>query len=86
MKGIKSLRIESEEKAVGILIGNDMSEAHRVFEEIHTRRKQSYAVRAPLSWRLIGRLDVSSSAKEALVKFIRGGQPGNVVKPAQEDV
>ena len=40
LKGIKFPRFDSEEKAVGIRIGNDVPEAHWVFEERRGRRKQ----------------------------------------------
>jgi len=45
-----------------------------VYEERRGRRKQPYAVRTPLGWTLIGRLNSSSAAKEAQVHFVRGSQ------------
>ena len=72
LKGVKFPRLEGEEKAVSILIGNDVPEAHWVYDERRGRRKQSYAVRTPLGWTLIGRLNRSSAAKEAQVNYIRG--------------
>ena len=74
LKGIKFPRFDDEEKTVGILIGNDGPEAHWVCEERRGRRKQSYAVRTPLGWTLIGRLDSSTTAKEGRVNFIGGSQ------------
>ena len=72
LKGVKFPRLEGEEKAVSILIGNDVPEAHWVYDERRGRRKQPYAVRTPLGWTLIGRLNRSSAAKEAQVNYIRG--------------
>ena len=72
LKGVKFPRLEGEEKAVSILIGNDVPEAHWVYDERRGRRKQPYAVRTPLGWTLIGRLNRSSVAKEAQVNYIRG--------------
>ena len=72
LKGVKFPRLEGEEKAVSILIGNDVPEAHWVYDERSGRRKQPYAVRTPLGWMLIGRLNRSSAAKEAQVNYIRG--------------
>ena len=73
LEGIKFLRLDGEEKAVSILIGNDVPEAHSVYEEKHGRQKQPYAVRSPLGWTLIGGLN-RSSAKEAQVNYITGSQ------------
>ena len=72
LKGVKFPRLDGEEKAVSILIGNDVPEAHWVYDERRGRRKQPYAVRTPLGWTLIGRLNRSSAAKEAQVNYIRG--------------
>ena len=74
LKGLKFPRIDGEENAVAILIGNDVPEVHWVYEKRRGRRKQPYAVRTPLCWMLIGRLNSSSLAQEARVNFIRGGQ------------
>ena len=74
LKDLKFPRINGEENAVGILIGNDVPEAHWVYEERRGRRKQPYAVKTPLGWTLIGRLGGSPSPQEARVNFIRGGQ------------
>ena len=54
LKGVKFQRLEGEEKAVSILIGNDVPEAHWVYDERRGRRKQPYAVRNPLVGRLLG--------------------------------
>ena len=74
MKGVKFPKLDREEKAVSILIGNDVPEAHWVYDERRGRRKQPYAVRTRLGWTLIGHLNSSSAAKEAKVNFIRGSQ------------
>ena len=74
LKGIKFPRFDDEEKTVGVLIGNDVPEAHWVYEERCGGRKQPYAVRTPLRWTLIGRLDSSSTAEEGRVNFIGGSQ------------
>ena len=73
LEGVKFPRLDGEEKTVSILIGNDVPEAHWVYEEKRGRRKQPYAVRTPLGWTLIGRLN-RSSAREAQVNYIRGSQ------------
>ena len=73
LKGVKFPRLDGEEKAVSILIGNDVPEAHWVYEERRGRRKQPYAVRTPLGCTRIGRLNSVSSAKKAQVNFIRRG-------------
>ena len=73
LKGVKFPRLDGEEKVVSILIGNDVPEAHWVYDERRGRRKQPYAVRTPLGWTLIGRLN-SSAAKEAQVSFVRASQ------------
>ena len=54
LKSVKLPRLEGEEKAVSILIGNDVPEAHWVYDERRGRRKQPYAVRTPLVGRLLG--------------------------------
>ena len=74
LKGIKFARFDGGEKTVGILIGNDVPEAHWVCEERRGRRKKPYAVRTPLGWTLIGRLDSFSTAKERRVNFKGGCQ------------
>ena len=71
LKDVKFPRLEGE-KPVSILTGNDVPEAHWVYEETRGRRKQSYAVRIPLGWTLIGRLHSSSAAREAQVHYVRG--------------
>lgn len=73
LKDVKFPRLDGE-KPVSILIGNDVPEAHWVYEERRGRRKQPYAVRPPPSWTLIGHLNSSSAAKEAQVHFVRGSQ------------
>ena len=72
LTGIKFLRLEGEEKAVSILIGNDVPEAHWVYDERRGRRKKPYVARTPLGWTLIGRLNRSSAAKEPQVNYVRG--------------
>ena len=59
LKGVKFPRLDSEEEIVGILIGNDVPEAYWVYDERCGRRKQPYAVRTPLCWTLIRRLNSS---------------------------
>ena len=54
LKGVKFKRINREEKAVSILTGNDVPEAHWVYDERRGRRKQPYAVRSPLAGCLLG--------------------------------
>ncbi|XP_068726591.1 uncharacterized protein [Montipora capricornis] len=61
------------ERPFEILIGNDVPEAHWVFEQRRGRRKQHYAVRTPLSWTLIGLLG-QTSFYEAKVNFVYAGQ------------
>ena len=73
LKGVKFPRLDGEEKVVSILIGNDVPEAHWVYDERRGRRKQPYAVRTPLGWTLLGCLN-SSAAKEAQVSFVRASQ------------
>ena len=70
--GIKFQRFVTEEKAVGIFIGNDVPEAHWVYEERREGQNQPYAVRIPLGWMLISHLDSSLAARAARVNFIRG--------------
>lgn len=74
LRGVKFPRLDGEEKAVSILIGSDVPEAHWIYEETRGRGKQLYAVRTPLGWTLIGRLNCFLAGKEAQVNFIRGTQ------------
>ena len=71
LRGIEFPKLDG--KAVEILIGNDVPEAHWVFEQRRGRRKQPYAVRTPLGWTLIGPLG-QTSISEAQVNFVCGGQ------------
>ncbi|XP_068738995.1 uncharacterized protein [Montipora capricornis] len=71
LRGIEFPKLDG--KAVEILIGNDVPEAHWVFEQRRGRRKQPYAVRTPLGWTLIGPLGQTSTS-EAQVNFVCGGQ------------
>ena len=71
LRGIELPKLGS--KTVEILIGNDVPEAHWVFEQRRGSRKQPYAVRTPLGWTLIGPLGEALSS-EAQVNFISGGQ------------
>ena len=71
LRGIEFPKLDG--KAIEILIGNDVPEAHWVFEQRRGRRKQPYAVRTPLGWTLIGPLGQTSSSV-AQVNFVCGGQ------------
>ena len=71
LRGIELPKLDN--KTVEILIGNDVPEAHWVFEQRRGRRKQPYAVRTPLGWTLIGPLGQALSS-EAQVNFLSGGQ------------
>ncbi|XP_067030756.1 uncharacterized protein [Acropora muricata] len=77
LNGDASVRLDKfprlDGKAIEILIGNDVPEAHWVFEQRRGRRKQPYAVRTPLGWTLIGPLGQTSSSV-AQVNFVCGGQ------------
>ena len=54
LTGIKFPRLNREEKDVRILIGNDVSKAHWVYNETRGRLKQPYADRNPLVGCLLG--------------------------------
>ena len=56
LKDVKFPRLDGE-KPVSTLIGNDVPEAHWVYEERCGGRKQPYTVRTPLGWTLIGHLN-----------------------------
>ena len=71
LRGIEFPKLDG--KAIEILIGNDVPEAHWVYEQRRGRRKQPYAVRTPLGWTLIGPLGQTSSSV-AQVNFVFGGQ------------
>ena len=71
LRGIELPKLDN--KTVEILVGNDVPEAHWVFEQRRGRRKQPYAVRTPLGWTLIDPLGQALSS-EAHVNFLRGGQ------------
>jgi len=74
LKGITFPGLDREEKAVSVLIGNDVPEEHWVYNERHGRQRQPYAVRTPLGWMLSGCLSGSLTAKEGQVNYIRGSQ------------
>ena len=68
--GIEFPRLDGDEKAVGILIGKGVPEAHWIFEERRGKRKQPYAVRTLLGWTLIGPMNCPPVCSEARVNFI----------------
>ena len=70
---LQAISIPKLDKQVTILIGNDVPEAHWVFEEHRGRRKQPYAARTPLGWTLIGPIDGATSPA-ANVNVLSGGQ------------
>ena len=70
---LQGISIPKLDKEVSILIGNDVPEAHWVFEERRGRRKQPRAARTLLGWTLIGPVGGSSNP-EATVSFLSGGQ------------
>lgn len=70
---LQGISIPKLDKEVSILIGNDVPEAHWVFEERRGRRKQPCAARTLLGWTLIGPVGGSSNP-EATVSFLSGGQ------------
>ena len=61
LRGIEFPKLDG--KTIEFLIGNDVPEAHWVFEQRRGRRKQPYAViRTPLGWTVIGPLGQTSSS------------------------
>ena len=70
---LKGISLPKLDKEVSILIGNDVPEAHWVFEERRGRRKQPCAARTLLGWTLIGPLG-STNHCGASINFLSGGQ------------
>ena len=70
---LKGISLPKLDKEVSILIGNDVPEAHWVFEERCRRRKQPCAAWTLLGWTLIGPL-ASTSHCVVSINFLSGGQ------------
>ena len=70
---LKGISLPKLDKEVSILIGNDVPEAHWVFEERRGRRKEPCAAWTLLGWTLIRQLS-SANHCVASINFKSGGQ------------